>query len=148
MAVEGIIYQRGAWRDPVMRTEKERLPPWIPHDVAGTGWGRARGATQSPAWRIVIDLEKIQLEEHRRMERNEEIEFFFLIEEERRAEAFRVKKRVQAEARRAEGALQEAEARRAESADGTHPCESINTTFRVRNLTAATVTSNGSFVGV
>ena len=72
VAVEGIIYQRGAWRDPVVRTQKERLPPWIPHDVAGTGWGRARGATQSPAWRVVIDLERIHLEEHRRLERNED----------------------------------------------------------------------------
>ena len=34
------------------------------------------------------------MEEHRRMEENKEIEFVFLIEEERRAEAFRVKKRV------------------------------------------------------
>ena len=59
VAVDGIIYQRGVWRDPVAQTEKERLPPWIPHGVAGTEWGRARGAIQSPEWRVVIDLEKM-----------------------------------------------------------------------------------------
>ena len=68
------------------------------------------------------------------------MEFVFLIEEERRAEAFRIKRRVQAEARRAEGALQEAEVRRAECSDETHPREPIDTTVKVRSLTAATVT--------
>ena len=29
------------------------------HEVAGTGWGQSRGATQSPEWGFVIDLEKI-----------------------------------------------------------------------------------------
>ena len=74
------------------------------------------------------------------MEENKEIEFVFLIEEERRAEAFRVEKRVQTEARRAEKAQQEAEAKKAEGADKTHTCQSIDTTFKVRNLTVSTVT--------
>ena len=38
VAVDHIIYPRGEWRDPIKRSKKELLPPWIPHEVAGTGW--------------------------------------------------------------------------------------------------------------
>ena len=39
VSVDGIVYPRDGWRDPIKRSEKEQLPPWIPHEVAGTGWG-------------------------------------------------------------------------------------------------------------
>ena len=31
VAVNEIVYQRGEWRDPVKRSKKEVLPPWIHH---------------------------------------------------------------------------------------------------------------------
>ena len=72
-----------------------------------------------------MDHQKIHLEEHKRMEENKETEFVFLLEEERLTEAPRAE--VQPEAR----------ARRLEDID---TCESIDTTFKVQNLTVSTVT--------
>ena len=61
VAVDGIIYQRGEWNDPILRSKKEQLPPWIQHPVAGSGWRRARGAsaTQSPGMGFVMDHKKL-----------------------------------------------------------------------------------------
>ena len=55
VAVDEIVYPRDEWRDPIKRFKKELLPPWIPHEVAGTGWGRSRGATQHPSVGFVMD---------------------------------------------------------------------------------------------
>ena len=38
VTVDEIVYPRGEWRDPIIRSKKEQLPQWIPHEVAGTGW--------------------------------------------------------------------------------------------------------------
>ena len=73
------------------------------------------------------------------MERNEVTKFSFLIEEDRKAEAERVERRVQAEARRAMGALQEAESRGADGAAETVLHILFRTTVQVRILTAATI---------
>ena len=58
VAVDEIIYQRGEWNDPILQSKKEQLPPWIQHPVAGSGWGRSRGAAQSPSKGFVIDHRK------------------------------------------------------------------------------------------
>ena len=43
VAVDGVIYQRGEWNNPALRSMKEQLPPWLQHPVAGNEWGRPRG---------------------------------------------------------------------------------------------------------
>ena len=108
VAVNGYVYQRGVWRDPVAQTSKKRV---------------------HSRWGVKVDEEKVRKEERERMERNEVTEFSFLIEEDRRAEAERVERRVQAETRRAMGALQEAESKG----------EVFRTIVQVRILTAVTI---------
>ena len=65
MSVDEIVYPRGEWRDPIIRSKKEQLPPWIPHEVAGTRLGQSRGVTQFPTVRFAMDHQKIHLEEHK-----------------------------------------------------------------------------------
>ena len=72
-----------------------------------------------------MDQQKIHLEEHKRMKENKETEFVFLLEEERPTEAPRAEEQPEAGARRLED---------------IETCESIDTTLKVRHLTASIVT--------
>ena len=80
--VDGIVYPEGGWMDPFMRSKKEELPPWIPHDIAGTGWGKSRGATQYPSVKFQNDGAKIWLEEKKRLLENKMTRFEVVVEEE------------------------------------------------------------------
>ena len=55
VTVDGVIYQRGEWNNPALRSMKEQLPPWLQYPVAGSGWRRLRGGSPSPGRGIVID---------------------------------------------------------------------------------------------
>ena len=76
-----------------------------------------------------MDEAKAREEERERMERNEVTEFSFLVEEDRRAEAERVERRVNAETRRAIAALDEAESR----GGGSIPHNSPGTNFDIED---------------
>ena len=90
VGVDGYVYQPSVWRNAVARISERQI---------------------HRRWRVRVDEEKVRKEERERMERNEVTEFSFLVEEDRRAEAERVERRVNAETRRAIAALDEAESR-------------------------------------
>ena len=66
VAVNGYVYRPGVWRNAVARTGERCIH---------RRFGRR------------VNEEKIRKEKHERMERNEVTKFFFLVEEDRRAEA-------------------------------------------------------------
>ena len=103
VGVNGYVYKPGVWRNVVARISERRI---------------------HRRFKKRVDKAKAREEERERMMKNEVTKFFFLVEENRRTEAERVERRVNAEARRVES---------------RGKGEIFRTTVKVRILTGRTI---------